>query len=141
MKSINITPVHQSTKEKDMNINPWARLLFWFIFIVVCVFVGSAFAQDNEFRLNKPAVAGITICLTQAEAVAILTTERDEGKAQADAKFLASEGCANLPLEFTPKRIVATVKTERGIARVVEIISGEKTAYWLTYQTLGFKEV
>lgn len=127
-----------------MRINPVARIIFW-TFVTILAFVAFtevAFAQDNrnEFRLNKPAVAGITLCLNQADAIAILETERDEGKEAGEAKFLAFDQCANLPVEFTPKRIVATVKTARGTGRVVEILSGEKTAYWITYSNLGFKE-
>jgi len=121
-----------------MNVNPVARFIFWLVFLSLA-FIGVAVA--DEFRLNKPAVAGVSVCLSQEEAVAILTAERDQGKEEADAMFLASDQCANLPLEFTPKRIVATVKTARGTARVVEILSGEKTAYWITYSNLGFKEV
>lgn len=126
-----------------MNVNPVARFTFWLVVTLLAfvAFTEVAFAQDDEFRLGKPAVAGVSVCLTQEEAVAILITEKEKGKEEADAMFLASEKCANLPLEFMPHKVVATVRTARGLARVVEITSGEKTAYWLTYRDLGFKEV
>ena len=125
----------------DLSLVSVIDLIFWFVTLLVALaFATAVHAQSNEFRLNKPTVAGITLCLNEADAVAILETERDEGREAGEKKFLASDQCANLPVEFTPKRIVATVKTARGTARVVEIVSGEKTAYWITYSNLGFKE-
>jgi len=119
-----------------MHVNPWARLLFWFIVLVA--FAGTAFAIE----LGKVTAMGITVCLTKEDAVKLLTIEKEQGKEEAEKFFVSSENCANLPVEFTPKRIVETVRTERGLGRVVEILSGEKTAYWVTYRSLrGHKEV
>lgn len=121
-----------------MHVNPWARLLFWFIVLLVFAFAGTAFAIE----LGKAQALGITVCLTKEDAVKLLTIEKEQGKEAAEQFFVSSENCANLPIEFTPQRVVTSVRTERGLGRVVEILSGEKTAYWVTYRTLkGHKEV
>lgn len=87
------------------------------------------------FELGQLQVMGISVCLTKEDAVAILMTEKTKGKEAADAMFVASENCANLPLEFTPKRIVFATKTERGVGKVIEVESGAKKVYWITYLT------
>ncbi len=106
-----------------MHVNPTARIWFWTLFLAVLVL-------------------GISVCLVKEDAVAILEAERDGGIDKANEKFQSLEKCANLPVVFTPKKVVAMVKTARGVGRVVEIQSGGETAYWLTYLIpSGFKEV
>lgn len=113
-------------------INPIARIIFWFIVILVSVGSCAALAQGDAIVLGQPQEMGISVCLDKKDAIAIVSAEKSEG----DMMFTANEKCANLPLIFTPHKVVFS----KG-AKVIEIKVGEYTAYWLTFRpVLGYYE-
>lgn len=115
-------------------INPLARVVFWLLVLAVSLGSCVALAQGDAIVLGQVYEMGISVCLDKKDAIAVISKE---DKQEADTLFMATEKCTNLPLVFTPHKVVHS----KGEAKVIEIQVGPYTAYWLTFKpVLGYYE-
>lgn len=111
-------------------INWKARFLFWLIVVLVSLASLSVVAQ--EIVLGQYTEMSISVCLSKEDAIEVIKSDNPS------QTFNDKDKCNNFSVVFKPVKVVGV----QGDSKVIEVLIGNQTAYWLTQLPVkGYRRV